>query len=363
MTELSLRPLRPDYNDLPEAKFEDGGCAFASPRDLVDGSLILRGDVVSASERGEYPGLNGFATVVAVWMVEFEVSEVLFDENATFSGLDRARMVTSEERIEDGYRYVAMDFVAEVEEGDTDVLAVAYVDPGPARSFPRMPQLGQAITNNGGTTLVSGNCSYVGPVVDRVAEILGDDSGFAMLERLIARRARGESLVELDRATDMYYQEQDEASSLPSWEEQDPRSRSLWPSGLPDAVRPLVDVVAVWMAIEDPSGPLFVRTESGISEPGLSGGLLPGAMPLYFLEGDQWVEVVTEEVGSEDPVSYRLLASFSLADVVGRGGIEVTGSIERNDLVLTVLSLHETAERLSVDSAGLEQLRELYLSF
>jgi hypothetical protein len=205
-----LEPLRPDFDDLPLGQFEDGACTFVEPRDLIGGNLILRGDVVDVSDRGEYPSFGG-STVGRV--VEFDVSEILFDETESFSGVDRLQMVTSEEQIEDGYRYVGISFVADVDAGESNVLAVAYAYPDPTLDGVLIPRLAQAITHNGRSTVIHGNCSYASPMVDGVAEILGDASGVAMLERMVDRQAQGQTLVEFDRALAQYYEERDRANT------------------------------------------------------------------------------------------------------------------------------------------------------
>lgn len=345
--QLDLLPLRDGYDELPGGELVDGGCSFRTPADVVSAPLIVRGDIVSVSERGEYGSSDDPGGVVVGRMVELAVDEVVVDDHHAADPGATLWALTSEERIQDGVRYVGADILAEVTAGQRDVLAVAYLDPATADRV--VPRLAHAVVDDGGRTRLDGNCHQLGEQIDWIADALGDPSGLEMLVRFA--RASDGNLAELDRASAAWI----DGDAPPPWELQDPRQRSLVPSLVPADLRAAVDVVGVWVAIDDADTPVFVRTESGQSAPGLSPTVLPGAMPAYFLDTDTTIEVfVTGE-------SERTIGTIAVDQVLGEGGIEVSGSLGDDDVRITVLSRAELADRLSVEVELLETLRQQYL--
>ena len=105
---------------------------------------------------------------------------------------------------------------------------------------------------------------------------------------------------------------------------------------------------------------MFASTDSGVSAPGLSAGVLPGAMPLYFFDTDTTIEIVMSRV--DEPTDFTVIATVDVGQVIGQGGIEVTGSVQRQDVTATILSRREFAERMSIDESQLDSLRDRFLS-
>lgn len=138
----------------------------------------------------------------------------------------------------------------------------------------------------------------------------------------------------------------------------------MLPSTGPAELRSSLDVVAVWMAVEDlDAEAINVRTEPGFSEPGLSAHVIPGAMPLYYFGTDTIIEVESQRWDGDEMVN-TVIAQIPLSDVTGKAGIEVTGSVQNGDVEIRVLSADEMTQRLaSTGEVDLETLRQRYLSF
>ena len=351
-----LGPVRPDVEELPVSEPIDWGCGLQTLALIVSAPVVFDGRVVSVGERGEYAGSGP-------WMIIGRIVEIAIDHAVV--GDDRMdpadgvlRVLWPEQYIEGGVRWFAggpdLDRVQQLDSG----LFFAYVE----RDDPPLAVIGHVASQGESGLSFNGDCEHLEDVADGVAVELGDASGVDMLRRHAVAGANGEDLAELDRAVEEHMRKMDE-QSRPDWSELDPRSRVLGPATVPEDVRDDLRVVGASYAVTD-LGEFEVigaRTESGVSEPLIASTALPSVSPLYFLEGiDSTVEIIVGSAAG-DSASMKAIASVPVAEIVGTGGIEVMGSLSAGTLSVTTLTNAEMAQRLGVDEAALERLRETYL--
>lgn len=144
------------------------------------------------------------------------------------------------------------------------------------------------------------------------------------------------------------------------WYTASPASRSLVPAIVPMDLRDEVDVIPASVRIAGVDDvTISFRTESGLTGHAVGAGSIDDTVvPLFFLaDRDRTIRVVASSVRGESVV-----AAIPLAEVVGTGGLDVSGP-DLASIDVRSLSASEMAHRLGVTVDGLDdyRLRQLRL--
>lgn len=349
---LGLTPISAEAASLPTAEMADGGCGWTEEAwsvTLVD--TVFAGRPLQVGERGMAPDALGR-------VVELEVVDLHVDGSARLEPGSIVRVLVTDTLLLGGYRVEVPGPDVEVVLSHDLVTVFGIMESDLVRPVRMLSTVDGALSFNG-------YCQHETEVLEEVADRLGDADAVAMLVRFAEANARGEGVDELSGAFEQWRREIDAASEPPSWEDEDPATRTLRPELVPPELRPSLDVYGVHYAVDDlPDGAAIgARTESGVSWSLIAGSSLPMTAPLYYLRDvDTTVEVILQPVGAVAGGA-DVLASIALAEVVDAGGgIEVTGSVADGSVQITALTRPEIAERLGVGVEELDGLRDTFLS-
>ncbi len=349
----TLEPVRADLDEIPISEPVDWGCWQFTLADVAWAPIVFDGRIVEVGEPGELT--VSWATIVGR-MVRFEVSADVVGASELTSADGTIDIFWPEQYVGDGYRWATAGPDLSTARQLASVLVFGSADGS-------LPQVAGIASQTSNGVSLNGKCAHLEPVADEVAPRLGYQDALDMFRHTSIARAAGDDLSDLTDET-LAYWEREEERLRPTWDELDPETRVLGPGTIAADQLDRLDVAGVSYELDDLGafGIVGVRTPSGVSEPLIGSSALPSLGPLYWLTG---VDDVVEVFVTSDPSGAATvvpIASVAVADVERAGGLRVTGSVQAGTVAVVVISRVELATLLNTDEAGLDALRQTYLT-